>query len=170
MSKKKTTVEEVLVEPKTTDTVPASMEAWNPQYKSSGKSEQWNATYFQKRYEYNNQESATIPDQTMSMRELYERQKRGLTLANGKVPVYESPEDGEIVPANWDKLDLSEKEQYMREKAQEIVEIEKKYKAERNKQEEEKRKTYYREMFAKEQELASKSAAPSAGADGEAEA
>lgn len=70
--------------------------------------------------ESSRQPSLTIPDQTMSMREIMDRFARGLPIEAGKVPVYEGDED--ITP-DWNRLDLSEKMELAREASEKIKEF-----------------------------------------------
>lgn len=70
-----------------------------------------------KKYEgqKNEQPSMTIPDQTMSLREILTRYAKGLPIDGEKVPIWEGEEGFDIDP---DKLDLAEREE-LAEKARE---------------------------------------------------
>jgi hypothetical protein len=62
----------------------------------------------------NNQESKTVPDQSMTLRELLVRYAKGLPLEGQKTPIWEGEEGFDIDPQ---KLDLAEIEE-LREKAE----------------------------------------------------
>ena len=71
---------------------------------------------FQKQYAYthtNNprerfyKPSLTIPDQSMTVSELVERNKRGLPLGGSRVPMYSQDPENDFVP-DFKKLDLAE--------------------------------------------------------------
>ncbi|QCQ85134.1 hypothetical protein [Blackfly microvirus SF02] len=73
----------------------------------------WNANEFPKKYEVNNKPSMTVPDQTMSISTILERYARGLPVGgSNRVPIYNG-EDDDIMPPNWEKLDLSERVDYL---------------------------------------------------------
>jgi hypothetical protein len=63
--------------------------------------------------EKNNLPSKTVPDQSMSIPELIRRYASGLPLGGAKVPLYEGEEDV-LQGVNFQKLDLSEKHDFMR--------------------------------------------------------
>lgn len=63
----------------------------------------------------NNQPSLTIPDQSMTLRELLVRYAKGLPLADAKTPIWEGEEGFDINP---ERLDLAEIEE-LAEKARE---------------------------------------------------
>ena len=70
------------------------------------------------------QPSQTVPDQTMSIPELIRRYAQGLPLGAPKVPMYEEdPEQDLLGGMNWNKLDLSEKSQFIKSAKNEIQEI-----------------------------------------------
>ena len=84
------------------------------------------------RFEKNSGISQTIPDQSLSVSELIYRYSHGLELGGAKTPLYDS--DSEInFPADWDKLDLSEKHAFMREKAEEYEALSKNYQEKQSK-------------------------------------
>lgn len=73
-------------------------------------------------HEVNTKPSLTIPDQTMTVVQIMQRYAQGLPLTSGvKVPIYEG-EDSEV-PLNWDKMDISEQQDFMEENAQRIVDM-----------------------------------------------
>ena len=60
--------------------------------------------------ERNNQPSATVPDQAMSVREILVRFANGLGFDSGKVPVWNSPDE---IPDNFQHLDLADQRAYL---------------------------------------------------------
>ncbi len=79
-----------------------------------------NSSEFQKNYEKNRKPSLTIPDQTMSIREILERHSRGLPIDGGKTPIY----DGEEYDLpDLRTLDLSERQLLKESYTQEIQQI-----------------------------------------------
>lgn len=58
--------------------------------------------------EVNLQPSMTVPDQTMSLREILDRFARGLPVGGHKVPLYD---DGENDLPNFQTLDLAERQE-----------------------------------------------------------
>ncbi|QCS36951.1 hypothetical protein [Tortoise microvirus 32] len=76
----------------------------------------YNSKEFPKNYEVNTQPSQTIPDQTMSVREIMDRYARGLPISAGKVPIYDGDED---LP-DFKKMDLSEQQELLRANAEHI--------------------------------------------------
>jgi len=72
---------------------------------------------FKKNYkgQVNNEESKTVPDQSMTLRELLVRYAKGLPLEGAKTPIWEGEEGFDVDP---EKLDLAEREE-LAEKARE---------------------------------------------------
>lgn len=64
--------------------------------------------------------SMTIPDQTLSVKELMERYARGLSLSGVKVPIYEGDEEG--MP-DLEHLDLADRQLLLETAQQEIEDI-----------------------------------------------
>ncbi len=85
-----------------------------------------NYSNFDKNYEVNNEPSQTIPDQTMSIRELLRRYASGLPLGGSKDPIYEG-EDGDGVDPR--RLDLAERQELEIAARQELAEIEERLKS-----------------------------------------
>lgn len=85
-------------------------------------------------YEKNDQPSETVPDQSLTVRELVYRFTHNMDLSlAGLNRSYD--EDGELnVPPNWNQLDLSEKMQWLDERKKEAKEEMEKYNAKRNKE------------------------------------
>ena len=76
--------------------------------------------------EKNTEPSMTIPDQSMSVRELLQRYAHGLPLAGGKEPIYEG-EDGDGIDPR--RLDLAERQELEILARQELAEIEERLKS-----------------------------------------
>lgn len=78
----------------------------------------WTYNYKDNPGEVNTKPSLTVPDQSISVLELYQRFARGLPL-EGKEGVYDLDEDGEGYPVpDFSKMDLAERQ----EKLEEITE------------------------------------------------
>lgn len=95
-----------------------------------------NASNFPDNGEINTEPSMTIPDQSLSVQELVYRYTHGMELGGGRVGVWEEDEEIQF-PANWDKLDLSEKHDFFEEKRLELEDLNKKVVAKRNQMAEE---------------------------------
>lgn len=92
---------------------------WAPKYRTP-----YNYDHLEHPGETNNLPSRTIPDQSMSIKEILDRYRRGLPLSAGKVPIWDGDEgDNPITPPNWDQMDLSEKDDYMREQARKLAQF-----------------------------------------------
>lgn len=76
--------------------------------------------------EINNEPSLTIPDQSMSVRELLQRYANGLPLGGSKEPIYEG-EDGDGIDPR--RLDLAERQEMEIAARQELAEIEERLKS-----------------------------------------
>lgn len=83
---------------------------------------QYNAAEILSKYERNNSPSMTVPDQTMSLREILRRYAQGLGPRSVRVPIY-NPDDDMPDPAT---LDLAEREELMDSVKQEILSIKEK--------------------------------------------
>lgn len=70
---------------------------------------QFNRDKFPVKGEVNNLPSQTIPDQSMTVKELMERHARGLPLTGERVPIYNGEED---LP-EFEKMDLAERQEYI---------------------------------------------------------
>lgn len=82
----------------------------------------YNAHEFEKRYETNPFPSMTVPDQTMSIREIMQRFAKGLPIDGSKVPIYDEEND---LP-DLRTLDLAEREDYINSYTAELNEIKQK--------------------------------------------
>lgn len=71
------------------------------------------------------QELITVPDQTLSIREILNRFTRGLPITGAKVPIFSDNDDSIDDPSFPDlaTLDISERQQYMEDYAQQLNEI-----------------------------------------------
>jgi hypothetical protein len=76
--------------------------------------------------EVNELPSETVPDQSMSVRELLRRYASGLPLSNGKESIYEG-EDGDGIDPR--RLDLAERQELEIAARQELAEIEERLKS-----------------------------------------
>lgn len=65
--------------------------------------------------------SMTIPDQSMTVAELVERNKRGLPLGGGRVPMYSTDPENDYLP-DIAKLDLAEIQEMKEQVASQISE------------------------------------------------
>lgn len=89
-----------------------------------------NAASFPKNYEVNEFPSETIPDQTMSMREILQRYARGLPLEGERVPMYS--EDPENDLPDMRHLDLAEQQEIREQYAEELKDLEKRLKKQKD--------------------------------------
>jgi len=64
---------------------------------------------FENQYEINNEPSLTIPDQTMTVREILTRFSRGLPIEQ-KIPIYNESESDEYIP-DPRYMDLAERQE-----------------------------------------------------------
>lgn len=116
----------------------------------------YNADEFPKIGEHNRQASATIPDQSMTVRELLQRHVKGLPIQGQKVGFYE-PEDYDMPDTRY--MDLAEKEELRHEATEELFQI-----AQKSRQRQyEKRKRFQIEKDKKNPNPASAASAPPAG-------
>lgn len=81
---------------------------------------------FEQKHEKNSKPSLTVPDQTMSIRELLRRYASGLPLEGHKEPIYEG-EDGDGIDPR--RLDLAERQELEIQARQELAEIEERLKS-----------------------------------------
>ena len=81
---------------------------------------------FEKKYEVNGKPSLTVPDQTMSVRELLRRYASGLPFGGQREPIYEG-EDGDGIDPR--RLDLAERQELEISARQELAEIEERLKS-----------------------------------------
>lgn len=89
---------------------------------------QHNGSYKQQ-FEKNNGVSTTVPDQSMTVKEMLARTQRGLPISSGAMPIY----NGERLLPNWKSLDLIDRQRVVQE-AQKNVDA-KKRRWEKQKQE-----------------------------------
>lgn len=103
------------------------------------------------------QPSKTVPDQTMSIKEILYKYAHGLPLESEKVPIY----NGEDEFPDFKRMDISEQHEYLKRNQELINDYNRKKAAAEKKQADEKMEAYYKEKFAEEQKKANP--APSAG-------
>lgn len=84
-----------------------------------------NAHTFETKGQENNEASQTIPDQSMTLRELLIRYAKGLPLEGAKTPIWEGEEGYEVDP---ETLDLAEREELADKARQELKDIEERVK------------------------------------------
>lgn len=73
--------------------------------------------------EINLKPSKTIPDQSLSVKEIMTRYAQGLPISGQKVAVYNDGDEEENVPANWATLDISEKHDYIEHQKRVVKEL-----------------------------------------------
>ena len=64
--------------------------------------------------EYNGKPSETVPDQTLTIKEILDKYAKGIPISNAKVPVYD--EDENDVTPDLAHMDLVDRENYMEER------------------------------------------------------
>lgn len=85
----------------------------------------FNTSEFPKTYETVNPISQTIPDQSLSIREIMDRYARGISMHNQqKMPIYNGEDD--LMP-ELSKLDLAEREQIILEAKEELEHLQQKH-------------------------------------------
>ncbi len=84
----------------------------------------FSADLFEKHYEQNDEPSLTIPDQTLSIKQILERYASGQSL-EGKTPYYDESESEEYYP-DPRHMDLAEREELSEIYKEEIFQIKKK--------------------------------------------
>lgn len=71
-----------------------------------------NADTYSKRYEMNNLPSMTVPDQSLTIREIMRRFASGLPIDGEKVPMYDEENEENDLP-DLSRMDLAEREEYI---------------------------------------------------------
>lgn len=89
---------------------------------------QYTARFFPIQAEIFTHPSKTIPDQSMSVREIMDRYARGLPLDGEKVPVYHG--EDELIP-DYDNMDLAERQAFKEAIAADLIVLKEKIIAER---------------------------------------
>lgn len=105
-----------------------------------------NADSFPKKVEITEGPSMTIPDQSMSVREILDRFSKGLPLSGARTPLYYGEDDD--FP-DFERMDLSERETYIKGVKEELESLKQKRNAEIDKERREKED----KAFAKRLEL-----------------
>ena len=85
-----------------------------------------NAKDFPYKGQINNKPSETVPDQTMTMREILIRYAKGLPIDGEKTPLWE---DGEGYAKDPETLDLAEREELATQAREELQQINERIKA-----------------------------------------
>lgn len=122
---------------------------------------QYNQQHFPIKGEKNTLPSMTVPDQTMSVKEILQRYAKGLPLGGAKVPMYEEDydEDNTDILPDPKTLDLAELEEFSKQAKSELEEIKEKANKKAKEKAEKKAaedKAKEREEWLKEQKKASK--------------
>jgi len=91
-----------------------------------------NSHEFAKNYEKNYLPSMTIPDQTMSIREIVERYAKGLPIDGARTAIWDEEND---LP-DWRTLDLADRQELAERYQQEVKDIKEKHYNKVNKQDE----------------------------------
>lgn len=111
------------------------------------------------RYEKNSLPSETIPDETMSVRELFNRYANGQNLGAPIRPL--TALQNPALPINWDKMDISEKYDFAAEHKIKLTEAQKAFNQQREDNEaEENRKRIIQEYEASKQQNENSAASP----------
>lgn len=106
---------------------------------------QWNQAH-KTQAENNLEPSMTVPDQSMTISEILDRHRRGLTIEHGKVPMYEGTDD--YMP-DLTGLDLAERHEEIKKLAEEAKAIKQRQDdSKRKKQETQQREKYFKEFSA----------------------
>jgi hypothetical protein len=79
----------------------------------------FSADEFEKEYEVNDEPSLTIPDQTMSIKEILNRFASGLPIDGQKVPIYDESESEEYFP-DPRYMDLADRQEMAENYKQEL--------------------------------------------------
>lgn len=87
-----------------------------------------NEDLFFKDHEINLKPSLTIPDQTMPIKTIMERYARGLPFSDVKTPMYYG--DDLIVPQDFHKWDLADRQEYAEQRKQELNDLKNKFEQE----------------------------------------
>jgi len=85
-----------------------------------------NAMNYPIKGQYNNKPSETVPDQTMTMREILIRYAKGLPIDGEKTPLWE---EGEGYAKDPETLDLAEREELATQAREELQQINERIKA-----------------------------------------
>jgi len=91
----------------------------------------YSSELFEKQYEQNNEPSLTIPDQTLSIKQILQRYASGQSL-EGKTPYYDESESEEYYP-DPRYMDLAEREELSQNYREEIQHIKTKAKKQQEK-------------------------------------
>lgn len=121
----------------------------------------YNYNYQEQQYEKNTLPSETIPDETMTVREIFQRYANGQPLGgNGRTPM--SDELKAALPLNWDTMDISERYDFAEKHKLKLTEAQKIM--QEHKQEEDEKA--YKELIIAEYEASKKTESPNSAASG----
>lgn len=81
----------------------------------------------------NFQPSLTIPDQSLTPRQLLVRHTKGLPLGGQWPAAYDDDDNDDIAP-DWKKMDLAEREQFQKNATEELDELQNRFKQKKQKQ------------------------------------
>ena len=81
-----------------------------------------NASEREKNYRVFTQPSQTVPDQTMSIKEILERYAKGLPIGGGLEPIYEEDDTNGINPRTLDLVDIQEIKEFNKKNIAELKE------------------------------------------------
>jgi len=95
--------------------------------------------------------SMTVPDQTMTVREIINRSEKGLPVSGIRVPLYNETEDG-ILP-DLRNLDLSEVVELKKRMAEAEKQIRKQLQKQEGEQREKDTEEFYRKKFSKPEKV-----------------
>lgn len=110
----------------------------------------YNSRFYAKNQELNTMPSLTVPDEAMSVQELVKRFASGLPISGGRIPMYEDVDELELT--DQQRLDLSERDAIIRERQEELIEIDKRIRERRLKAEEIRLEKMIRERLEKKAE------------------
>lgn len=92
-----------------------------------------NAAQFERHYEYNAQPSETVPDQTLTIKQILDRFARGLPVNRG-IQLYDEEHEDNDLP-DFRTMDFAEREEFREAAEQELSEIKAKHKRKKDEQE-----------------------------------
>ncbi len=90
----------------------------------------FSSIFFDKNYETNDEPSLTVPDQTMTIREILTRFSRGLPI-DQKIPIYNESDSDEYFP-DPRHMDLAERQELSEIFREELYQIKESSKTEQN--------------------------------------
>lgn len=82
----------------------------------------YNSRLFPKNYEVNDLPSMTVPDQSMTVREMIDRHVRGIPFEAGKVPVYNGDDDF-FDGQDFSKMELTDRMDLLEAQKQQVKDL-----------------------------------------------